>query len=71
MPYDTHSQPTTDFDSEKHCQPFVGTYDETPNVSTSISKEDSPLVAIARQRQFLEQTEEFEHDYVTTITRIM
>jgi hypothetical protein len=24
MPCDTHSQATTDFEFEKHCQPFVG-----------------------------------------------
>jgi hypothetical protein len=63
MPYDTHSQLTTDFGSEKHRQPFVGTYDETLNVAMSISKRRFSLVAIAWQRRFLKQTEQFEHDY--------
>jgi hypothetical protein len=47
MPCDTHSQPTTDFEFEKHCQPFLGTDSETLSVAMRISNEDSSLVAIA------------------------
>ena len=62
MPCDTHLQPTTDFEFEKHCQLFVGTDNETLSVAMRISNEDSSLVALHRQGQFLEQAEQFEHD---------
>jgi len=47
---DTHLQPTTDSEVEKHCQLFVGTDNETQSVAMRISNEDSSLVAIAPAR---------------------
>jgi predicted DNA binding CopG/RHH family protein len=47
MPCETHSQPATDFEFEKHCQPFVGADKKTLSVAMRISNEDSSLVAIA------------------------